>query len=89
MKVAIHKNNQEGAVNYNPKTKAVVVTFPDAQVVRSVRSHLTRKRKFRIPESKRIDDYRVDNVKPTESTMYMNLALCTLWANTEVTVEWT
>lgn len=35
-----------------------------------------------------IDDCRIEKKLPTESTMYLELALNTLWAHTGVFVDW-
>jgi thermostable 8-oxoguanine DNA glycosylase len=43
---------------------------------------------FRIPESNRVDDFRIDRVRPTKNRTYMELALCTLFANTGFWVYW-
>ena len=46
------------------------------------------KREFNIPESQKIDDFRVDKVFPKDSTTYFELTMCTLFANTGVHVDW-
>lgn len=88
MIVGIHKDNQDGQVSYNTRTKALDVNFPDEDVAKEITSYLSRRRKYRIPESNVIDDYREEVANPKDSLMYMELALCTLWAKTGVTVNW-
>jgi len=90
MKVSI--SNEEtgikGTVYYNEGQKDIIVSLPDPESVKLVRSHLTKIRSFNIPESDEIDDYRIDKVKPTESEQYMRLALCTLHTETDFWVHW-
>lgn len=86
MKVEITKDDKRGSVEYDEQTHLVSVEFdgPSTAVAR----HLTGKRAFRIPESRRIDDFREETARPTESRMHMELALCTLYAETGFWVDW-
>jgi len=88
IKVTVMKDGKEGTIEYSEEDKTPKIKFPDSQVVSDIMKHLTTEREFRIPESQRIDDYRIDKVVPTTNEMYFSLALCTLWANTNVFVGW-
>lgn len=88
MIVDIEKGGEAGTVTLDEKSMTFVVDFPDKRTRGQIERYLVRPRKFRIPESQEIDDFRIDEVKPTESPMYFDLALCTLWANTGVLVSW-
>lgn len=88
MVVNIEKDGQIGSVNYGEEAKQVTVRFPDEDDEKAVIKHLTKVQDFRIPESQKIDDFRVDRAKPTDERTYMELALCTLFANTGLFVMW-
>jgi len=89
LQVNITVGNKTGLVEYDDETKLVSVSFPDRTIKSSVVSYLTTPQDFWIPESNRIDDYRVDKNKvPTENLTYLKLALCTLNTNTGVWVDW-
>jgi len=88
LKVKIKKDGRTGAVKYDKKNKSFSVDFPDDIVEVEVIDFLSKKQDFWIPESQKIDDYRIDNKYPKESEMYFSLALCTLFANTNVWVDW-
>lgn len=86
MKVGITKGDKRGTIGYDEQTHLVQVEFDGPST--AVRSHLTGKITFRIPESPRIDDFREETARPTESRMHMELALCTLYAETGFWVNW-
>jgi len=88
IKVTIMKEGKEGIIEYSEDDRIPKITFPDKNVTEEIKTYLTTEREFRIPESPRIDDYRIDKEVPTKDEMYFSLALCTLWANTEVFVVW-
>ena len=87
MKVNIKKDKQKGFIEYNEKSKSIVVFFPDKAVVKEVEKHLTTKRDFKIPESQEIDDYRIDHVAAVENKTYFSLGMSDLFAATNVFVE--
>jgi len=74
-------------IEYKNK-KNFSVIFPDSTVVDTVTKFLNTEREFYIPESKNIDDYRIDKAKPVEHITYFELALCVLHANTGIWVKW-
>jgi len=62
------------------------VVHENPQVVERVKAHFLTPREFRIPESQRIDDFRVDFVEPTTDKNYFLQALSELAAATDVWV---
>jgi hypothetical protein len=62
------------------------VDHQDPKVIEAVQSFFTEPRRFRVPESQEIDDYRVDFVPPVTARPYFEQALCVLEANTDVEV---
>lgn len=88
MKVNICRDEVVGFVEYDEKDKKIDIFFPDKIFAKLVKRHLTIKRKFCIPESDKIDDFREDFAAPTDERTYMELALNTLFANTDVEVDW-
>lgn len=86
MKVRITKDDKHGSVEYDEQTHLVDVEFDGPST--AIKSHLTSKRVFRIPESQQVDDFREETARPTESRMHMELALCTLYAETGFWVDW-
>jgi len=88
LKVPISKGSSEGFVLYNETDQAVDVSLTDPIEETLVENFFNQVRDFKIPESQRIDDYRIDKVKPIESEMYMRLALCVLHSETGFWVHW-
>lgn len=84
---AIRFGGVEGSLEYNDSRPVEFsVSHKDPKVVERVRSHFTTPRQFRVPESQKIDDYRIDFLPPVTSHAYFEQALCVLWANTDVEV---
>ena len=88
MKVAIHHDDKKGFVHYNEKTKKIRVEFPDEVLKKKVEKYLHTRQVYKITESQRIDDYRVDFEFPYKNKMYFELAMNTLLTNTDVWVDW-
>ena len=88
MKVKISHGNQKGFVKYNKETKEVSIDFPNESLASDIEEYLDTKRVFRIPESQKIDDFREDLVSPLDNETYFELAMCALWAETGVWVDW-
>jgi hypothetical protein len=86
MRIEIVKDGRRGMVEYDEAASRVTVTF-DGPAGAAV-AHLTEPREFQVPESQRIDDYRVETARPTDSRMHMELALCELYAETGFWVDW-
>ena len=89
MRVFITHATGVGWVNYDSDTKELYVDFPDENTKIIIENFLTKKRKFIIPIAHDYEDQtREDFVEPTESQMYLELALCTMHANIDVWVNW-
>lgn len=88
MIVDIEKGGKTGTITLDEESMEFAVEFPDKRVTGQIERYLGKERKFRIPESQIIDDFRIDTVKPTKSPMYFDLALCTLYVNTGAFVKW-
>jgi len=89
IKVAVEMAGQgKGVVSYNTKSKVIEVDYPSESIRQSILSYLMTKREFQIPESQQLDDYRIDKAYPSDNITYFQLAMCTLWANTGVLVDW-
>ena len=88
MIVDISKGGKKGTIDLNEKTMEFEVDFPVKATATSIRKYFGRKRSYKIPESDRIDDYRVEKKVPTESPMHFDLALCELYNNLGVFVIW-
>lgn len=88
IKVKIRKGGKEGTIEYSEKDMIPKILFPDAESVSIIESYLTTKRRFQIPESDEMDDYRIDEEVPTLNEMYFALALCTLHTETGFWVDW-
>jgi hypothetical protein len=86
MKVGITKDGKNGYVDYNEVARDVTVHYDGPKA--AAERHLTAPQIFRIPESGGIDDFREEKVRPTNSKTHMELALCTLFAETGFWVNW-
>lgn len=64
------------------------VITKDERLKQRVETYFTTKRKFYIPESDVIDDYRVDEGIPTDNGTYFELALNELTSKTGVDISW-
>ena len=82
------KETGRGIVKYDSSKQYVFVDFPDEEVKGKIMKYLNTLREYKIPESQGIDDFRTELKLPTESTMYLELALNALWAHTGVFVDW-
>jgi hypothetical protein len=87
-RVGIIHEGKQGMVTYDAQKKEFRVEHPEKSVVERVIAYLNTKQKFRIPESNRLDDFRVDIVLPGESKMYAELALSSMYGKTGVMVAW-
>lgn len=88
-KVGIKANDKEGYVFWETENPDDFEVFhPDDDVFEMVIDYLLTQREFWIPESQRVDDYRIDEAFPTDNETYFSLALSELYANTGVWVDW-
>jgi hypothetical protein len=78
----------EGRLVYNNDPDSIPVEYTilsaDEELIKKVNSYLNKKRKFWIPESNKIDDYRRDEAKPVSHLMYFEIALTELSSEVEV-----
>jgi hypothetical protein len=87
-RVGIEHEGKKGWITYDEQKKEFKVEHPDTNIVKAVTEYLNTKQEFRIPESDRLDDFRVDVVLPGESRMYAKLALSSMYGKTGVLVLW-
>ncbi len=84
IEIGVFLGDQKGTVRYIVNTMIIEVDFPDPEIEKRIKEYLTTKRKDWIPESDRIEDYR----SPNGRRMQFELAMCELWSNTGVMVDW-
>ena len=85
MIVGIQFGELNGTIEYNDSKAVVNIEGP---VKNDIERYLHTSRKYWIPESQRIDDFRIDTAKPVDSLTYFELALCTLFDKLGVYVDW-
>lgn len=77
------KTGDEAILQYddNPDQRAVLYGVIDGSeaLQAKLKKYFNKKRKFNIPETDVIDDYRVDTAKPVENITYFELSLCTMY----------
>ena len=81
------KNGKKGIVIYDIDNKTITIDF-DHSKKKEVKKYLAKKREFKIPESQKIDDYRIDKAYPKDSQTYFELAMCELYTHTDVWADW-
>ena len=76
-KIAV--NELEGSIEYEDSSPVkFIVSFPNEDICQQIITYLSTPREYWIPESQRIDDYRIDLESPIADKMYFELALCEL-----------
>jgi len=88
MKVMVKTKDYKGTVKYDQINRKFTVDFPDVETTRKITKFLSTEREFMIPESARIDDYRVEKRLPSASLMHAELSLCNMYAEIGVYVLW-
>ena len=86
VKIINRESGKTGSVLYDGKN--IDVVFPSKKEKSAIEEYLNTKRDFRIPDSDAMDDFRIDRAFPKDSETYFRLALCSLWAETGIWVEW-
>ena len=87
--IAIEHNGTTGQIVFqNSQPCLFKVNFPDEKIRLCIIAYLTQERKFTIPESNSIDDYRIELARPTDNAEHFEQALSSLWAKTRVWVRW-
>jgi|WetSurMetagenome_2_1015567.scaffolds.fasta_scaffold1111197_1 hypothetical protein len=82
------KKSELGWIEYDSESKEIKVEHPDANIKEAVEKYLSSPRKYRIPESQRLDDYREEVKVPTESMGHMELAMSGGFYRTGAMVLW-
>lgn len=82
-----YEDKKIGEISYDEDTKRIVISG-DHPVLKKAKKFMEKKRKFQIPVSQELDDYRIDTAFPNENITYFELTLCTLCAETGVFVNW-
>ncbi len=78
-----------GTVVYDVQKKEIIVNFlEDEGIKKDIKAHLSKEHVFLIPESNVIDDFRKEKGFPKDNLTFFQLALCELYINTGVWVEW-
>ena len=90
MKVTLRDTEDKVLLHYSEKNGKVVYSFDndESTLADEVISYLDELQRFRIPKSDEIDDFRVDIAKPTDNLTYFELALCNLYSETGIWVDW-
>lgn len=85
-KATIQANGKKGVIHYADDVRPVPfsVDHPDQEIVKKVTDYFQTRREFNIPESNKIDDYRVYTAMPTDTPTYFELSLCTLHIKTGI-----
>lgn len=78
-------NGEEGIIEYDTENVSdFKVIHPNNEVVEKVTAYLTSEREFKIPESDRIDDYRIDKARPIDHPVLFSLAMSSLKSYTGI-----
>ena len=88
VKIRDDSGKMTGTVEYNESQHTIDVKFLDVKHKKEIEKYLHTKRKFKIPESNKMDDFRVDSAYPYDNLTYFELAMCELYTNTGIWVEW-
>lgn len=88
VKIYLSGRGGKGTLEFQDDPRSYPMGFSlkfNKRIVRKdIVDYLTTKRDFSIPESQRLDDYRVDNKRPIDHITYFWLALCELKARLDV-----
>jgi len=87
-KIGISYKGYKGFVSYNLKKKIITVEFNHPIKKGVVERYLGTRQEFKIPESNKIDDYRIDVAFPKDEQTYFELAMNELYTKTGVFVDW-
>jgi hypothetical protein len=75
-----------GEIVYDETTKKV--TIDATGDIAELEKYLTTVKRFKIPESQTMDDFRIDKAKPTKNKDYFTQALCSCYAHTGFWILW-
>jgi hypothetical protein len=87
-KMDIKKDGVIGHIEYDFDGTKVQwsVHHPGGTIENELAEYFSTPREYRIPESQRIDDYRIDTALPTDDITYFKLSLCAMGANTSISM---
>lgn len=88
VEIAVSMGNKKGMVRYWEKEKRAEVSFPFEGVQTAAMNYLTSEREFKIPESDGVDDFRIDQARPVDNRTYFDLAMCSMYSNVGLWVDW-
>jgi len=90
MRTAFHHDGKYGFVDYDEDNKEVLVSHPNNDVRLAVKDYLTSPHRFIMSDYKEgiVGNRRIETKKPTESSHHLNMALCEMFFNTGVHVDW-
>lgn len=81
----------QGKLTYDSESKRKVqfsLTTESDRLRLNFNRFIDKSRLFNIPKSQVIDDFVVIKAKPTRNSMFFELALCELMAETGIRVQW-
>lgn len=92
LKIAIHYDGKYGFIKYDPESQEVLVTHPNSKVRDVVYKYLTTTRDFvtelEKPGKNHTGTTGMIYVSPTDSAEYVEMALCEMFFNIGVHVDW-
>lgn len=83
--IIVSKDGCSGSVKYIEGK--IIVDFPNESIASEIKKYFSKPKKFTIPNSDELDDYRNEEHIPCESKDFFVLASCELCVNTDVHVE--
>ena len=86
MKIAIHQDGKYGFVQYNAPNGQLMVTHPDGRVRQRARDYLNKDRGFTVVGNH--NSREIVYSKAVASHQFMDMALCEMFYNTGVHVDW-
>jgi len=89
--VGLSRLESEGTLTYEGGEGGIIIyeiKTEDEELRKDAIRHLAKKQEFKMPESNKTDDYRVDMAHPTDNITYFELSLSTLCAETGIKVGW-
>lgn len=85
--VAIHYEDDNGYIAYDPVNKSAEIVLESAEKKQEVKRYLAAKHEINVPQDG-LMDFHKKIVCPLESLDDFKLALTRLWGETEVYVDW-
>jgi len=83
------RTGRSGTIVYDSKLKKVEINIDiDSKIKKEMQLFFTREREFTIPESNRIDDFRIDKIVPVDNLACFEMAISELYGATGIYVLW-